>query len=40
MRLLSNAEDERKLSDKEYQAQLTKIIFEGAMMYMYSGNLP
>ena len=37
---LSNAEDERKLSDKEYQAQLTKIIFEGAMMYMYSGNLP
>lgn len=37
---LSNAEDERKLSDKEYQAQLAKIIFEGAMMYMYSGNLP
>ena len=33
---LSNAEDERKLSDKEYQAQLTKIIFEGAMMYMLS----
>ncbi len=37
---LSNAEDERKLCDKEYQTKLAKVVFEGAMMFMYSGNLP
>lgn len=34
---LSNAQDEKNLCDRQYREQLAKVIFEGAMLYMYSG---
>lgn len=36
---LSNAEDERKLTDREYQKQLAEKIFRGAVLYMSGAGL-